>query len=506
MQARERSNVGDGVVVQEELLQPRQLCKRCQVGNLVSSQVQPFKRGQLCKRRKIANAAVFQAKLLEAGQPGQRGELQGDVAAQKQGSQRPQAGDRRSIANVVVVEIEPCEAGGQIQPCQAADALAGAVQRYQSGHLGRTDGCPRRLAQGIFHHGAQLRIFERAQIGDLIVGVVAHAIEVCIRPLVGIARECVFFVFDTIVVVVRIGVVAEAVAIGIAPIPRVVGQGIDRIDKSVAVAVRQRVEMGCYLETQGIQGAGGVGAVRLVDGSAARHSRAIGIRVGKDRPTRVDLTVAHDGAVVGVAAFRFSQVMPARPGKRTVGFPLAGRVRQPHDMPEFVCGHIGGDLGTNGGMRREPVSPVAGAADAGATGRATAAPGPIGCGELQGKIGAHDPLQRLQIFRLTVLRLLEMDHPDGAQPDVGVAVREQALRHHHDMVHARVGVAVVLVNDRVVVERNRIDCGCARLCRRVIGRGARNPLVGVADAVAVAVGQQIDIACRIACAGRGDGP
>ena len=89
------------------------------------------------------------------------------------------------------------------------------------------------------------------------------------------------------------------------------------------------------------------------------------------------------------------------------------------------------------------------------------------------------------------LGFLEADEP---QHDAGSAAAVDLVGHGHDVANARVRVVVVEFGEAAVVEGQHIHLHRARRGVGVLGIGAGQPFVDVAHAVAVRIGQVVEVA------------
>ena len=129
------------------------------------------------------------------------------------------------------------------------------------------------------------------------IAVVANAVAIAVGGLRGVERECVVVVPHPVAVVVRIGGVADAVAIGVLPLLSIVGEGILGVDDAVLVDVRLARRKGGDLEAHGVQAGDCVGAVGFADVDAAGQTVAIAVRVGES--VREPPPIGHDRASSG---------------------------------------------------------------------------------------------------------------------------------------------------------------------------------------------------------------
>ena len=192
----------------------------------------------------------------------------------------------------------------------------------------------------------------------------------------------------------------------------------------------------------------------------------------------------------------------SRPPEAPVGISLVERVRKSQQMPDFVREGVCG-----GAVEEDRVVPRRGSghvppplrADQSSE-AATAAErrvrrrtplhehgevGPVGLAQLRSipRGGSAPPVRRV--------RRLGLGHAHDAQPDVRPALCVGEVRNCHQVMEPRERSVVVLRGVVVGVEKQDIDRGTPGCRLRVGGIGAFQPLVRVADAIVVAVGEEV---------------
>ena len=430
--------------------------------------------------RNIADRVTLETQLFEGRQSRQRSDIRHPIAIEVQLFQAPQVRHRCQIDDLVAVKLQRFQAGGQLKAGQVANAGAAGRQLRQRSHVLARDGCSGGLAQGGFHGGAQCRVPKRRQVLNVVVGVVADAVEVGIGPFAGVERERVFGIRRTVVVVVRVGVVADAVAVDIEPVVRVLGGDIGSIDNAVPIRIGRRLPVRGDLEAHPVKARNGVSTVQFM----ARHATGIAaaIRCGIGEHTAKDFrAVGHDRSVPrGLPAGR--HVVAARPPPRPIGFALSRGVHQAHHVPEFMRGCQGAAV-AHPGLFVFPSTASKGA-EAGTAGAIAGAVQP----EVHGRVRAMRFHQRPPVFfggPFATQR--QLAHANGTQANVGAAVLEQRVGDGQGVQQPCIGVAALRRPKPIGVQGQHVDDGWAGCGIRVVRRRFRQPFVDIAHAVAVGV-------------------
>ena len=112
---------------------------------------------------------------------------------------------------------------------------------------------------------------------------------------------------------------------------------------------------------------------------------------------------------------------------------------------------------------------------------------------LEREVGAVGFHERKDIDGDSPVGLADRAHSHRAQPDVRAAVREYHPGDGHQVVQARIGIAVVGIEHLPIEENQHVDHRRARCVRGVIDGRAGNAFVDVAHAVAIGVGENVHV-------------